>query len=80
MKIFVIGPPIGSYLYNIGGFMCPFWTIGCLILALSLALHFAVPDLPTTNVDNIGNNSDDNKISDIQKKFLKMFVVGRSNL
>ena len=76
--VFITGPVIGSYLYNAGGFICPFWTAGGLILALSLALHFAVPDLPKTKSkdDETGGNSDGTKPI-LQRKYIQMLAVGK---
>ena len=42
----VAGPAVGKYLFNIGGFACPFWTLGCVILTFTMVLNFLLPNSP----------------------------------
>jgi len=40
---------VGAWLYEMGGFMLPFLTVGAVSIFLSLALIFTIPDLGDHN-------------------------------
>ena len=42
---FMVGPPIGSALYQYGGFSTPFYVIGSLTAIMSVLLVFLVPKM-----------------------------------
>ena len=52
---FMVGPPIGSALYQYGGFSTPFYVIGSLTAIMSVLLVFLVPKMKE------GQESDDDK-------------------
>ena len=63
------GPPIGSALYEAGGFGLPFWLVGGIACAIALGLCFVVPtfkgtpskDKPTSSLGTILKVSVKNK-------------------
>ena len=75
------GPSLGAFLYDIGGFGFPFWTVGTLAFVQSLLLIIAVP---TTEASTKKSSSIDNSKSLTVKKamltpsifvpFLDLFV------
>ena len=43
--IILIGPAVGSFLYEIGGFKLPFMVVGALGILISFGLYLTIPDL-----------------------------------
>jgi len=46
------GPPIGGFLYSIGGFKLPFLAVGSLALVAMLPLYFILPNDTSENLSN----------------------------
>jgi predicted MFS family arabinose efflux permease len=42
-SFFVLGPALGSYLYNIGGFTLPYIVVASMALIMAVVLTFIVP-------------------------------------
>ena len=40
-----LGPAVGSYLYSIGGFGVPFWTVGSVGLLCAILMFFFLPSV-----------------------------------
>lgn len=53
----IMGPPIGSYLYEIGGFSLPVFTFGTALLCTSILATFIIPAKPNHNIDEEHNKS-----------------------
>ena len=54
----MIGPGIGAIFYEMGGFGLPFFIIGGLNMALSIALVVSIPNLSKINTcDNLDNEN-----------------------
>ena len=47
------GPPLGSLLYEIGGFSLPFWMVGSLALVQTLTLFYAIPHWNFTQISTV---------------------------
>ena len=60
---YMLGPAVGAALYEIGGFMLPFFTIGGLSLALSIPLCMTIPNLET--ISSTSNSNSDDQESEI---------------
>ena len=56
---YMLGPAVGAALYEAGGFMLPFFSIGGLSTVLSITLSFTIPNLDTINTNNTSNNDDE---------------------
>ena len=56
---YMLGPAVGAALYEAGGFMLPFFTIGGLSTVLSITLCMTIPNLETINSTSSNSNSDD---------------------
>lgn len=65
---------IGSSLYKIGGFTCPFWTLGCVILIFAFILHFIASDLPHEEGE-IGDEFVAKKKWDLKEKVMLLLKV-----
>ena len=65
----MIGPGIGAVFFEMGGFGLPFFIIGVLNIALSIALVASIPDLSKIDTcDNLDNDlEDENKILVVEK-------------
>ena len=48
---FCLGPGVGAWLYEMGGFMLPFLVVGAVSIILSLLLVITIPDLTHANDD-----------------------------
>ena len=60
----MLGPAVGAVLYEAGGFMLPFFIIGGLNTAFSIALVASIPNLKSINANDNSNKVDeDDKIS-----------------
>jgi MFS family permease len=44
---YMLGPAVGAALYEVGGFMLPFFSVGGLSTLLSISLAVSIPDLDT---------------------------------
>ena len=51
----LIGPILGSLLFNLGGFQLPFYTVGVMLLLLALANHCVIPK--TVDIMNMSVNT-----------------------
>ena len=47
------GPPLGSLLYEIGGFSLPFWMVGSLAIIQTLTLFYAIPTWDFTQISQL---------------------------
>ena len=45
----ILGPAIGAWLYGIGGFMLPFFSVGFVCLVLSALMIVIIPSNPMKN-------------------------------
>ena len=59
----MLGPAVGAALYSIGGFMLPFFIIGGLNTAFSIALIASIPNLKSIDMNGNSNNNENDKIS-----------------
>ena len=61
---YMLGPGVGAWFYEMGGFMLPFLVVGSLSVVLSLLLIVTIPngDAPTAN----GHVKDDLKGPQVQ--------------
>ena len=41
---YILGPALGSYLYELGGFMVPFETMGSFLIIAAFGIHFSIQD------------------------------------
>lgn len=62
-----IGPAVGSFLYEIGGFVLPFEIMGGLCLLAAFGVFFSIPDFPEDN-SNGGGDSLTSKSNDLKKR------------
>jgi len=46
---YMIGPAIGSFLYDVGGFPLPFFSTGVLAFVIAIMLIFSIPDVQNKN-------------------------------
>ena len=71
----IIGPPLGSFLYTIGGFSLPFFVVGSISLVLGVCLCLVIPEVRLDSTKEIiGNNND--KINEKNKvTFFAIFKV-----
>ena len=53
----IMGPPIGSYLYDKGGFPLPVFTFGTALLCTSILATFVIPSSPKNSIDEERNKS-----------------------
>ena len=59
----MLGPAVGAALYSIGSFMLPFFIIGGLNTAFSIALIASIPNLKNIDTNGNSNNNENDKIS-----------------
>jgi len=59
-----LGPGVGAWFYEIGGFMLPFLVVGAVSTALSMALVVTVPNLnePSSSPEEEGLVNDANQV------------------
>ena len=55
---YILGPALGSYLYELGGFMVPFETVGSILIIAAFAVYFSIPK--TTKNKNEEETADAN--------------------
>lgn len=55
---YILGPALGSYLYELGGFMVPFETVGSILIIAAFAVYFSIPK--TTKKKNEEETADAN--------------------
>ena len=55
---YILGPAVGSYLYELGGFMVPFETVGSILIIAAFAVYFSIPK--TTKNKNEEETADAN--------------------
>ena len=48
-----IGPAIGSFLYDVGGFPLPFFSTGVLAFVIAIMLIFSIPDVQNENYQTV---------------------------
>ena len=76
----MLGPPIGSALYQYGGFTTPFYVIGSLTALLAVVLVFLVPKMRgsrESGSDDHGANSNPNCVGGGKKlSLLEVMKVG----
>ena len=48
-----IGPAIGSFLYDVGGFPLPFFSTGVLAFVIAIMLIFSIPDVQNDNYQTV---------------------------
>ena len=82
---YMLGPPIGSALYQYGGFTTPFYVIGSLTALLAVVLIFLVPKMKgsqESGSDDHGANSNPNcvgggkKLSLLEIMKVSLLMVG----
>lgn len=56
---YMLGPAVGAALYEAGGFMLPFFSIGGLSTVLAISLVFTIPNLETVNTNSNSTNDDE---------------------
>ena len=56
---YMLGPAVGAALYEAGGFMLPFFTIGGISMVLSIPLCITIPNLENMSCTSNNSNSDD---------------------
>lgn len=56
---YMLGPAVGAALYEAGGFMLPFFSIGGLSTVLSIAVVFSIPNLDTISTSNRSSSDDE---------------------
>ena len=56
---YMLGPAVGAALYEAGGFMLPFFSIGGLSTVLAISLVFTIPNLETVNTNSYSTNDDE---------------------
>jgi len=56
---YMLGPAVGAALYEAGGFMLPFFSIGGLSTVLSIAVVFSIPNLDTISSSNRSSSDDE---------------------
>ena len=56
---YMLGPTVGATLYEAGGFMLPFFTIGGLSTVLSIPLCITIPNLETISSTGSNSNNDE---------------------
>ena len=56
---YMLGPAVGAALYEAGGFMLPFFSIGGLSTVLSIALVVSIPKLETINANGNSNHNEE---------------------
>ena len=44
---YMLGPPLGSFLYELGGFILPFEVVGSVCICAAIGVYFSIPS--TTN-------------------------------
>ena len=54
-----IGPFVGGFLFDIGGFLAPFGTCGGLLLVCSVVAYFVLPHIEFTEVEDSEDDSED---------------------
>jgi len=64
---YMLGPAVGSFLYEIGGFVLPFEIMGGLCLLAAFGVFFSIPDFPEDN-SNGGGDSLTSKSNDLKKR------------
>ena len=67
-----LGPVVGSYLYQYGGFTLPFITCGSLAAVFAVGLIFSVPE--QSFFDTVNNNGRDSNALTL-KDVLKVFSM-----
>ena len=56
---YILGPAVGSYLYELGGFMVPFETVGSILIIAAFAVYFSIPKTTKNkNEETVDANSD----------------------
>ena len=63
-----IGPAVGSFLYEIGGFVLPFEIMGGLCLLAAFGLFFSIPDFPEDNRNGGGDSLTLSSSNDLKKR------------
>ena len=72
---YFLGPVIGSALYNLGGFLMPFVTVGSIGILLASCLLFVIPnDVHEKKVDNTINKKEKLSFSRIIKVLAKIYL------
>ena len=54
-----IGPFVGGFLFDIGGFLAPFGTCGGLLLVCGVVAYFVLPHIELTEVEDSEDDSED---------------------
>ena len=60
---YIIGPALGSYLYELGGFMVPFETMGSILIIAAFGVYFSIPTITRNKEEKVeaDGNSDGSK-------------------
>ena len=66
MHVF-LGPAIGAFLYDIGGFCAPFFSMGALAILVSIMLVFSIPDVQSQSRRTTEDNKNILTMSGIAK-------------
>ena len=48
---YMLGPPLGSFLYELGGFILPFEVVGSVCICAAIGVYFSIPT--TTNTASV---------------------------
>ena len=63
----ITGPALGSFLYSIGGFGLPFFTVGGLAFAVATAMIFIIPKVDHPSSNGVGGTENNNASGEIEE-------------
>jgi len=73
------GPALGSFLYTVGGFTLPFFTVGSISLFLSFCLCLVIPNVEADQSD-VDNNNGNKREKKVEKKLTFVSVIKVNNV